>query len=310
MRKVEISRIYYEGTNYLEHIDNLYLTEETLQIKKMLNKIENFKVTLKQTGATPKNVTALFSNPHPLPLRFAFVSSSSYLIATEQDVTINNKKPVKIHIPHLNRSSYQDFKELTKVMVKLQKWFLCAVNGIHIPAKQSTEFDILANSTGQTNSEEMIQKSYEYNGSITEFGFGKYRSTVFSYFFSMFDPKYLDYGLVYAWGKWSLGLNFINRLYSHINQNTLGLKVMVFFSEDKQIFPPEAASNKSILSYVNSINDSSNDEKVRVCKWQGEDYYMMGFKGQKNVATKLVGLYPIRKIETKISFMKQKFILF
>lgn len=310
LKKSEIALIYDKSISYLEHVDDMYLSEKTLQINSLIQGIESIKASLKQDGITEENITKFLSSQYPKVFRLTLIGSTTKRIATEKGIQVGDEKLRQMNFPNISRSSFTNTNKLSKMMITLSRMFITRLNEIPVSVKMATEFEFMTKAVAQTSPLAMIQNYYEQNGKIFTFGLGDFQAPIFLYMFGISEAKLLDYILLYSWRTSSLIDCYIKRLYLEFNKNDFGLKVMIFFPNGRKPFPSEMRENKEISKFALNLKNASNRNYIQKCLWKGKPYYLMGFKGQKVKALNFIGLYPCSKIDKIVNDTKGLFLLF
>lgn len=295
---------FSKGITYLQNIDEMFVSEFSQQLRritKALKKLEQRVLSDPPNAEIIKEFLAQF--PHK-PFRLFLIGSDTPYIGSELGIMKDGKFVEEIN---MDWARYKSMQTLVDSMGKLGQYYLALLNRDSVSEIMATQIELIAESLGQLRPVEMFQEFFASTGSFWQWGMG------FRYF-----PAYIDvfrhpvtgranYVFLYLWKAELLQRQYIDRQLTDFNRNPLDLKVMAVDENFFYANPPELLKDAHLSRYSTKLRDRTGTE-IEFCSWDGEKHLLMGLKCTSLDSIRLIGLYPVAKIDRLVQQKKQVFV--
>ncbi|HNX75865.1 MAG TPA: HAMP domain-containing protein [Candidatus Rifleibacterium sp.] len=286
---------YNEGMAYLQSIDELYSNEFTVQKRRIESALSELKNKLKKTGVGKAGVKKFVGGQEPKPYAFYLVASNTGFVASERGVL----KDEKLHEAFSPGFVNDKIRINTmKAMFKIGTYILTTLNKQPLSGKAGTEAEIVCETLTQRSPIELI-RIFADSGSFSEWGLAAKRHPTYVNLLQLFDRVIFDYLLFYLWDSDDLEIGFIRRIFHFLNRNEYGFKVMAVEDRFYIGFPDEILTDEKLKNFALKLRDRSV-ARPEHCIYKGEAYLLFGHKcvAMKNI--RLLGLYPLHRIEAQV----------
>ncbi len=295
---------FRNGMTYLQSIDEMQVAEFSDQIRRLDRGLAGLRTALKK-GPPDRDMVARFLEiQRPDPFRMVLVGSHTPLIGSEYGIMKDGN--------FLNRiqgkdSDFRQMKVLIESMGKLGRYYLSLLNRESIEEMIVAQVELIAESLGQLQSIEMFQEFFAATGSFWQWGMGWRYYPAYIQILRLFEPDRADYVFLYLWEPRALEYAYIKRMFTDLNRNPLGLKVMAVNEDLRFSFPDELLQHEQLLNYTGRLREKTGTE-IDFCDWQGKKHLLMGLKCSSLASMRLLGLFPVDAIERAVSGKRRLFI--
>ncbi len=299
-----LSTAYNDGMAYLQSIDELFSNEFTVQKGRLDNHLSAFRRGLKKRGVSRQVVQKFIKPQSPSPYAFFLVASSTGIVAGDRGIL----KDEKVHEGFSLRFKEDKLRINTmKAMFKIGTFVLASLNKQTISSRAGTEAEMITETLTQQSPADLMRK-FADQGSFSEWGIGEKMHPTYVNLLQLFDNKLYDYMLLYLWDADDLELEFVRRVFLNLSRNELGLQVMIVDEKFLHGYPKEILANTRLRNFALKLRDRSVTRPER-CDMGGRELLMLGHKcvAMKNI--RLLGLYPIEKIDSQVSEKSQLLVL-
>ncbi len=254
---------------------------------------------------------------------FVIASESPYIGATEgifkyygpldaiqfdlsQSVLNNEQKKVKPEelMDFLERWKFTDYRFLIIIVKKL----MSSLAGKEISGPVMSKLEIIAEGFMQKPLPEIIYNfiEIEREGIIKEWGYGNRVFLAYLNFISIYDVSFPDYILVASWWPADLQKKFVDDIFTKLNRNTRGFKIIAFERYQRCFTPELYNGNKDLESLALRAVEKPTDE-LETINFNGETFIAVSVRGKGPDKYSFIGLYPMNNIDYEIG--KQKSLL-
>lgn len=178
------------------------------------------------------------------------------------------------------------------------------LNGISKTNQATTKLEIVAESLLQKSFAEITHSFIKAMGGISTWGFGKSQSLTLLKFISLSSPEIVDYMAVVLWNSKSIQQYYIETSIMNMNRNPIGLKVVIRRDDTHEYYPTNFISDKEIESFMDRAIDRPSEE-IETIIFDGQEHLAICFRGAFLNRYKILGLYPIPKLNRTIGRQKR-----
>ncbi|MDD3145714.1 MAG: SpoIIE family protein phosphatase [Candidatus Riflebacteria bacterium] len=293
---------FSSGMTYLQSIDEMHVSEMSLQLRRIEKAIAELENSLKSGPPDKQMLVRFLDAQRPAPFRLILVGSHTPFIGSEYGIMKDGEFVDLIR-------EFEGFDKQMKILVdamgKLGRYYLSMLNRESLEEMVVTQVELIAESLGQLRSIEMFQEFFAATGSFWQWGMGWRYYPAFIQVLNLFGNM-SDYVFLYLWEPRALEFAYLTRLYSDLNRNPLGLKIMGVHEDFRYSFPPELLQNEQLLAYSGRLREKTGTE-IDFCDWNGQKHLLMGLKCSSLASMRLLGLFPVSSIEQRL---REKFWLF
>lgn len=236
--------------------------------------------------------------------KIVMVASRSNIIVTERGVydESRNLSPQEDE-PRSERSRNQN--ELTR---KIGQFFLDKINGVEVSEKVQTELELFIESTTQQPLANFLFDLLQKRGSFIQWGFGQNVNPAIFDTFSLKNSSSQDLFFLSSFRIHEFQHLYLQNAVPQANRNNLGLKLIALMNQEYTV-PPEAYKNAVLREFANTLTSYPGKE-IKIVDYQGENYLAMGIAGRHIKDFRLIGLYPLEKIDNLIDSQRRQLMLF
>lgn len=291
-----IADAYNDSMAYLQNIDELFVNELTVQKDRLEGSLVRLAKKLKKNGITRREVVRFVKEQRPSPYGVYLVASSTGLIANHH----GSLKNEEVHESFVRGFANDRIRINTmRAMYKIGTYVLASLNKQKISTKAGTEAEMVCEALTQRSPADLI-RMFADRGTFSEWGMGSKRHQTYVNMLQLFSERYFDYSLFYVWESDVLELEFIRRIFHNLNRNELGLRVSAVDEKIEQGFPQKSLSEPVLKQFALKLRDRSLT-RPEFCRIDGIDYLLVGHKCVTLANIRLLGLYPMAKIEALVA---------
>lgn len=291
-----LNTAHNDGMNYLQSIDDLFSNEFTVQKSRLDSHLPAFRRGLKEKGVSRQVVQNFIQQQSPRPYDFFLVASSTGFVASSRGILKN-----ELIYESFNPWFHEDKVHINamKAMFKLGAYLLAFLNKQTISARVGTEAEMISETMTQQTPEDLIRKVAD-QGTFSDWGIGERMHPTYVNWLPLFDNKIYDYIMLYLWTPEDLELEFVRRIFLNLGRNELGLQVMIFDDKFLHGFPEQILTNQRLRNFALKLRDRSISRPER-CSFKDTDFLLLGHKcvAMKNI--RLLGLFPMEKIDSQVA---------
>ncbi len=236
--------------------------------------------------------------------KIVMVASRSNTIVTEKGVydESRNLSP-KEDEQRAERSRNQN--ELTR---KIGQFFLDKINGVEVSEKVQTELELFIESTTQQPLANFLFDLLQKRGSFIQWGFGQNVNPAIFDTFSLKNSSSQDLFFLSSFGVHLFQYNYLLKAVPQANRNNIGLKLVALMNQEYTV-PREAYNSAALREFANSLTSYPGKE-IKIVDYLGEKHLAMGIAGRHIKDFRLIGLYPLEKIDNLIDSQRRQLLLF
>ncbi|MEW6711091.1 MAG: SpoIIE family protein phosphatase, partial [Candidatus Riflebacteria bacterium] len=246
--------------------------------------------------------------------RFYLVSSSSSLVGTFSGV---KKVEESLEVKEKNQNdgmtkeqfSIDKNDSLSAQMFNLiGKRILGELNGVAKSNHAATKIELLMESLLQKSFAEISHSFIKAMGGISVWGFGKIKNLTMLKFMSITGSEMVDFMAVVLWNAKTLQNYYIETTLTSINRNPAGLKVAARLEFSREFFPQDFKPDQGLGEFVDRATDHPNEE-IEIIDFNQEKFMAICFNGRHLERYKLLGLYPLSRLDRVIGRQKDDLIM-
>ncbi|GAB4277141.1 MAG: hypothetical protein Kow0029_19710 [Candidatus Rifleibacteriota bacterium] len=293
-----------KGTAFLQSFDESFETEYA---KILVNKrIAEEKLIRKLRTSELNNeiMKEFVEQISDYDKKIILVASRSSVIGTEKGIY----DPDHGIVPEAFDGKNDSEESLIKFTKKIGQYFIDSVNGTKISEKLATEIEILVESVTQKPVVNFIFEMMQKRGNFTQWGFGNNVHPAIIDTFTLGTTRTEDYFFIAMFRRIKLQNSFLKRKIPQANRNNLGIKVLALL-DDRFSVPKEAFDSDSLKNFSMTLTNFPGDE-IKFVNYGNEKNLAMGFIGNSLTDYKLIGLYPVSRIESLIQKQKRQLAVF
>lgn len=295
---------------FLQQVDKRFLFEETRQLHKIHSRALMLGESLKNRASQIDDFNFFKEKMQPPPLSIYLIASSTSIPVYAEGLMIKDGVTTKISQlieEKLETFNIQDGFDLflkssgeraTAVSIIIQA-VMANLNATRLERNEQLRHEMFFDQLGFFDPTTILQTYFENRDKIFFFGFGTlyYRITIA--LLKCNQPDKFDYCVYYVFDEAKLQQEYIERSFSDLNRNNIGLKINVVHKHNLS-WPDNLLENKDIgeLAALLSNISPSADKKIRI---NGEEYLATAIKGEKTHLLKYISLYPVSRIDEKVS---------
>ncbi len=288
-----LNQAYARSMSYLQDIDELYESELTFQKGRVEKALQKLSENLAKKGVSAEDIQDFIKPQTPQPFRMFLVGSHTAEVVTNEAI-LKNGKLIKLLDQDFLRGPHK--KQQADAMHKIGKFFLALLNRETIPTKMGTEVEMLSETLSQKEPVEMMQEFLQRDGGFWQWGIGNMYRPAYIQILQLFDKKLYDYLFVYLWSDYELQRHFMSRLFSRFSRNEHNIRVMAINDAGNLAMPKELKKNRELNDFVDRLQEKST-RKLDYCIWEDQKYLIVGLKCNKLSHFRLLGLFPVERLE-------------
>lgn len=236
--------------------------------------------------------------------KIVMVASRSNIIVTEKGVYDDSRNLSPKEDEHRSERS-RNQNELTR---KIGQFFLDKINGVEVSEKVQTELELFIESTTQQPLSNFLFDLLQKRGSFIQWGFGQNVNPAIFDTFSLKNSSSQDLFFLSSFRIHEFQHLYLQNAVPQANRNNLGLKLVALMNQEYTV-PPEAYKSAVLREFANTLTSYPGKE-IKIVDYQGENYLAMGIAGRHIKDFRLIGLYPLEKIDNLIDSQRRQLLLF
>jgi len=236
--------------------------------------------------------------------KIVMVASRSNIIVTERGVYDDSRNLSPKEDDHRTERS-RNQNELTR---KIGQFFLDKINGVEVSEKVQTELELFIESTTQQPLSNFLFDLLQKRGSFIQWGFGQNVNPAIFDTFSLKNSSSQDLFFLSSFGIHEFQHLYLQNAVPQANRNNLGLKLVALMNQEYTV-PPEAYKSAVLREFANSLTSYPGKE-IKIVDYLGEKHLAMGIAGRHIKDFRLIGLYPLEKIDNLIDSQRRQLLLF
>lgn len=305
LRRGLVSNSFNKSSSYLQNIDELYISELTIQKDRMEQAQPDLIAALKKNQINRASIRGFIDKQSPQPYRFFLVASDSGIVAGHRGILKNGKV-----LEGFTRGFKKDDVQINTAdaVHKLGSYVLHTLNRRAVTKKAGTEVEFVVETLMQRTPIEMIQMFIELD-SFWQWALGTKSYPTYLKMLKIFDPGLYDYLLLYLWESYDLEIGYMERIYHNLNRNEFGLKIVAVDERFERAFPSEALQNQRLKEFLLKMRDRTIT-RPEFCSIEGTDYLLVGHKCIFMQNLRLLALYPVEYIDKEVSGKKRLLLMF
>lgn len=315
--------LFFIGTDYLnQKRDNLLLEmhgkgisfmqdfDEKIEVEYarcMVSKEQAQTRLIEKLSHEPINDASMkefSSSLGPQLWRSFLVASRSNVIGTELGVYDEDRKISPVEYDKSGDRS----KNQMEFIRKIGQFFLDKINGTKISDKVATELELFIESISQKPLANFVFDLLQSRGRIVQFGFGQNVNPSIIDSFSLKNSKSMDYFFIATFRRMNFQQAFLQEALPQANRNNLGLRMIAL--RDQRFSVPAEAYENTVLREFSVTLTSYPGKEIKFVDYDGQKYLAMGFEGKHIREYKLIGLYPLEKIDSLINSQRRQLVFF
>ena len=306
MRTNLTDTIKIKGINKLQQFDQNYLIGKAQKASLINQELAELKAKIRTNGMKWQDyrtfIDSIKFKQMKNEFREAFLVSRNGLVFNRFGI-IKNKKYTYTIGKHPPSASAQ------KVDI-IGKGFIKQFNAATIPAKESTELELIFDTLFRKSSHKVLTEILE---NLEEIFLFKWGTETFPTYFNLFsahpNSSKVSFFVFLLWSPANVQKGYICNQILNANRNTSSFKIVIASNKfNERIYPENCPEQKEILKFSKTVSNSQGLFYGQI-KVQEKDYIAAGFKGKNLHFFNLIFLYPLEKIEKNISKQRNELIL-
>ena len=282
---------HIEQINYLHDIDEKISLENSRIFTDVMAACTALQKILKQ-GSMNNSLFAKLSK--------SFADSEFYFLASDSHVIGNNNGfyDGKKFYPSSTNQSFKEFLKTAEVMGKVGYLFLFLWNNVAADPKRVAETEIIIESLFQAPVTEAFQGFIRFFNSLSDYRWGEEDKPAFFTTFDSLADSIADYMLIAFFDRGKITNRYAFRNVFNVARNHLGSQIYfgrISDTERRQAFG--LPWKLYPLLFKTETHPGSNADIVRV---DGEDYVYSGLTCFHLKNTRLIALYPVKRLKEVI----------
>lgn len=305
MRRSLVNSAFDRGSSYLQNIDELYISELTVQKGNMEKGLSELVSALEKNQINRASIRGFLDKQSPQPYRFFLVASDSGIVANHKGI-VKNGKVQEAFVKSFHTDTI--YLNTSDAVHKLGSYVLNTLNQRVVSKKVGTEVEFVVETLMQRTPLEMIQMFIELDH-FWQWALGSRSYPTYLKMLKIFDSQVYDYLFLYLWEAYDLEIEFMNRIYHNLNRNEYGLKILAIDERFEKAFPPEALHNERIKEFLLKMRDRTIT-RPEFCTIDAAEYLLVGHKCIFMENLRLLALYPVEKINHELAGKRQLLLMF
>ena len=253
----------------------------------------------------------------------ALLVDSYFLIASSSSIagSYNGVELLSESLEQRSRKSADELNEYGRPTYKssdaqnaqvaniIGKRIMSELNGEPRSTKEADRLELLFESLLQKSFAEITHSFIRAMGGLSPWGFGTTLNLALLNFMSAGQSEKIDFMALMIWHSPSIQLEYLQKTIDEINRNPMGLKVIVSNQLESKFYPHHYPVSKELQSYFGRLTDQPTEE-IEVMQMDGQEYMVLGFNGKHLSRYKILGLYPLDRLDRMIAGQRTDLFLF
>ncbi len=293
-----------KGISFIQDFDEKIEVEYARQLvkkeKAQARMIERLSEDLDSDAPLQEFVDTLGSQTWKILL----VASRSSTVVTERGL-YDEKRNLA---PQDKDAKTEQGKNQSEFTLKLGQFFLDKINGAKVSEKVETELELFIESTTQKPLANFVFDLLQRRGSFVQWGFGQNVNPAIFDTFSLKNSNSEDLFFLSTFKIHDFQHAFLTSAIPQANRNNLGLKLVAMFDETLTV-PVVAYKNSVLRDYATTLTSYPTKE-IKIVEYDGQQHLVMGIAGRHIKEFRLIGLFPLEKIDSVINSQRRQLLLF
>lgn len=300
-----------KGLTILRNIDDLLLAEKTRQIESVEKGYAELLPRFISHGIRMEDIDRFEQAQNPKPWTVFLAASSSASIFTPTGIVENHslviKRPALEEFAnkwHGNAKGldkmYSDFTDRAHAIGLLLRMVMAHVSGESLGAGEDLKTEVFFEEIG-LNPLKLVQKLYEANNQIVEFGMGTTRANHYLKFLSAHDPAKFDFGIFYTFDESEVQRKYLNNGYSDFNRNLNGFRIgaILELESDRSCWPANLLNNQETVELINRLSPNSTSDS-QIIEIDNQKFIAQALIGETSHDLRFLSFYPVARIKERI----------
>lgn len=287
-----IHRIMSEGTRFLQDFDEKY-------------ELETARCIIRKDKITNK----LFSKEHIGDLNhedaeelFWGISSDTWvccLVASEGKTLFRNQDGNygSTDLKRKRREMDKNTKTQLEFGKRIGSFFLNLVNNKPVNEKSATEIELMVETAVRKTLNSFTYEILDKRGSFLNIGYGQNVHPALMDTFSFEGHTDYDYFMLSTIRTKYYQLHYLEKAVPQVNRNDIGLKVVLWKNDNG--YCPNITVTEELSEFKNRLTDYPLKEPVMI-NHGGVEYIAMGFNCKHITGYKIMGFYPMERVDERI----------
>ncbi|MDD3146163.1 MAG: SpoIIE family protein phosphatase [Candidatus Riflebacteria bacterium] len=285
-----------------EKIEVEYARRLTTKEKAQKKLIDKLSLNIEDFTAMQQFIDSLGSQSW----KVLMVASRSSAIVTEKGVYDDTRKLAPPDEDKGIRGERN--RNQNEFTLRVGQFFLDKINGVPVSEKVETELELFIESTTQKPLANFLFNLLQKRGSFVQWGFGQNVDPAIFDTFSLKNSKKEDIFFLSSFRSLEFQHSFLISALTQANRNSLGLKILAVLDPSMTV-PREAYKNLEVREFATTLTSYPNKE-IKLIDYQGQRYLATGIAGRHIKDFKLIGLFPLEKIDSVISSQRRNLLAF
>jgi len=189
------------------------------------------------------------------------------------------------------------------------KRIMSELNGEVRSTKEADRLELLFESLMQKSFSEITHTFIKAMGGLTPWGFGRTLNLALLNFMSAGNHEKIDFMALMIWSTPEVQEAYLLKTIDEINRNPLGLKVILCNNFNGKFYPSTDRVPDKLIDYFNRIVEQPTEE-IEIVELDGQEYMVIGFIGKHLSRYKIMGLYPIDRLDKAVAGQRTDLFLF
>lgn len=182
------------------------------------------------------------------------------------------------------------------------------LNGTPRSTKESERLELLFESVMQKSFDELTHSFIKAMGGLSPWGFGATLNLSLLNFLSASVDEKIDFMALMIWSGPNIQREYLRKTIDEVNRNPLGLKIIVSYQLGNQFYPEKSQVPIELQNYFKRLSDQPNEE-IETLQLAGQEYMVLGFNGKHLSRYKILGLYPLDRLDRMIAGQRTDLVL-
>ncbi|PKL48253.1 MAG: hypothetical protein CVV42_10255 [Candidatus Riflebacteria bacterium HGW-Riflebacteria-2] len=183
------------------------------------------------------------------------------------------------------------------------------LNGVKRNSKEAERLELLFESIMQRSFDELTHSFIKAMGGLSPWGFGATLNLSLLDFLSASADEKIDFMALMIWSGPNVQRAYLKKTIDEVNRNPLGLKVIVSHQLDNNFYPQGSQVPIELQNYFRRLTDQPTEE-IEILQLDGQEYMVLGFTGKHLSRYRILGLYPLDRLDRMIAGQRTDLVLF
>ncbi|OGK07608.1 MAG: hypothetical protein A2W80_10935 [Candidatus Riflebacteria bacterium GWC2_50_8] len=223
----------------------------------------------------------------------------------EQQERSSEEKKLNEHGKPVYKSSDTQNAQIANI---IGKRIMSELNGVPRSTKEADRLELLFESVMQKSFDEITHSFIRAMGGLSPWGFGATLNLSLLNFLSAGADEKVDFMALMIWNSPSVQLSYLQKTIDEVNRNPLGLKVIACNQFNNKYYPEGFQVPIELEKYFRRLTDQPTEE-IEIMNLDGQEYMVLGFNGKHLSRFKILGLYPLDRLDRMIAGQRTDLVL-